>query len=395
MSFAGDAQGYGDDWEQVGFGLYLHWPFCQSKCPYCDFNSHVAAKIDQDQWAQAYLQEIERVAALTPGRRLSTIYFGGGTPSLMPPSTVEAIIDRAQRVWRLSNNVEITLEANPTSVEAERLRSFRAAGINRVSLGVQALEDEALRRLGRMHDSAEALKALDAAATIFDRYSFDLIYARQYQTLAQWEQELRRALSFGSSHMSLYQLTVEDGTVFGQRHQAGHLKGLPSEDLGADFYDMTQEICESHGLPAYEISNHAREGQESRHNLLYWQSGDFAGIGPGAHGRLTLNGQRHATAALREPAKWLSQARHGKIQDIDAVLSVSEVQTEFLLMGLRLREGISSQRFHALAGFDLPAAKLAYLIDLGMLEREGDKIRATAKGRPILNSVLLELVSDL
>ena len=395
MSLADDPQKGGEDWKQAGFGLYLHWPFCQSKCPYCDFNSHVAAKIDQDEWVTAYLQEIDRVAALTAERRLSTIYFGGGTPSLMPPSTVAAIIDRAQRVWRLNNDIEITLEANPTSVEAERLQAFRSAGVNRVSLGVQALNDEDLRRLGRMHDSDEAMRALDAAASIFDRYSFDLIYARQFQTLTQWEAELRRALSFGSSHMSLYQLTVEDGTVFGQRHQAGHLKGLPSEDLGADFYDMTQEICESHGLPAYEVSNHARAGQESRHNLIYWQSGDFAGIGPGAHGRLTLNGQRHATAALREPGKWLAEARKGQLQDKEPALPPIEVQTEFLLMGLRLRDGISAKRFQDLSGTGLPETKLAYLIDLGMLEREGDRIRATQKGRPILNAVLLELVSGL
>ena len=384
-----------EDWQAAGFGLYIHWPFCQSKCPYCDFNSHVSATIDQGQWRDAYLREIRRVGAMTENRTLRTIYFGGGTPSLMPPATVDSIIAVVRDTWPMVNDPEITLEANPTSVEAGRLHAFRTAGINRVSLGVQAMNTDDLRRLGRMHSADDALRAVELAATIFPRYSFDLIYARQHQTLAEWEAELLRALSLGSDHLSVYQLTVEDGTVFGQRHKLGQLRGLPDEDLGADFYDLTQHICESAGMPAYETSNHARPGSESQHNMIYWKSGDFAGIGPGAHGRLTLGGKRQAFAAPRDPAFWLQAASAGTMKDYDSTLDRQDMATEFLLMGLRLREGLSLSRFKAHCGLEPPKEAIDDLIGLEMIEQSGDQLRATAKGRPLLNAILLKLVAAL
>ena len=383
------------DWQEAGFGLYFHWPFCQSKCPYCDFNSHVSTQIDQDAWRKGFLREIQRIGALTEGRLISTIYFGGGTPSLMPPETVGAILDQVQKTWRLKNDVEITLEANPTSIEIGRLKGFKAAGVNRVSIGIQALNDTDLRRLGRMHSSEEALRALEHTAGIFGRYSFDLIYARQYQTLEDWQRELTLALSYGSDHLSLYQLTIEDGTVFGERHRKGQLGGLPSDDLGADFYELTQSMTEAAGLPAYEVSNHARIGSESRHNLIYWRSGDYAGIGPGAHGRLTLSGIRQATSAPRAPSTWLQQALAGEMHDQPSQLDQTERATEFLLMGLRLRDGLSLARFRRHAGRDLPMAALKDLSDLGMIEVSGDQMKTTAQGRPLLNAILLQLIAAL
>ncbi len=381
-----------EDWMEAGFGLYVHWPFCQSKCPYCDFNSHVATSIDQDAWRDGYLKEIARVGRLTQDRPLTSIYFGGGTPSLMPPETTAAILDAAQRTWRFVNDVEITLEANPTSNEAAQLKNFKLAGVNRISIGIQALNDVDLRRLGRMHSARDAISALELTANTFDRYSFDLIYARQYQTLEDWEAELNQALSFGSDHLSMYQLTVEDGTVFGERHRRGQLGGLPDDDLGADFYELTQKISEAAGLPAYEVSNHARAGSESRHNLIYWGSGDFAGIGPGAHGRLTLNGQRQSTAAPRAPLTWLAQAQTSGVNDIPTLLDSEERATEFLLMGLRLRDGLSLRRFRNHAGRDLPQKAVSEMIDLGMIETDGDTLRTTTAGRPVLNAILLKLL---
>ena len=335
------------------------------------------------------------MAAMTGDRVLSTIYFGGGTPSLMPPQTTAAILDKIQQNWRLKNDLEITLEANPTSVEAARLRAFKDAGINRVSLGIQALNDTDLRRLGRMHSSAEAQKALELTAATFDRYSFDLIYARQFQTLDDWELELTQALSFGSDHISLYQLTVEDGTVFGERHRKGQLLGLPDDDLGADFYELTQDLTNAAGLPAYEVSNHAASGSESHHNMIYWGSGDYAGIGPGAHGRLTLQGERFSTDAPTAPTSWLQQAMTSGVHDKCTALAASERASEFLLMGLRLHKGMSLGRFKAHAGRALPTVAIDELVDLGMIEVNGDTIATTAKGRPLLNAILLRLISAL
>ena len=303
-----------EDWQQGGFGLYVHWPFCQAKCPYCDFNSHVSREIDQERWRRAYLAELDRYAAEVPGRVLTSVFFGGGTPSLMDPELVGAILDRVARLWPMANDPEITLEANPTSVEAGRFRGYRDAGVNRVSMGIQALNNADLARLGRLHSVEEALAAFDIARGLFDRVSFDLIYARQGQTLADWRIELQQALSMAVDHLSLYQLTIEPGTAFGDRFARGTLRDLPDDDAGADMYLLTQEMCDAAGLHGYEVSNHAARGAESRHNLVYWRYGDFVGIGPGAHGRLTLDGQRHATIGHHMPEAWLHAVQSGRAE---------------------------------------------------------------------------------
>jgi oxygen-independent coproporphyrinogen-3 oxidase len=384
-----------EDWQHAGFGLYLHWPFCQSKCPYCDFNSHVAARVDQRRWLQAFEAEIDRIGALTQGRILNTIFFGGGTPSLMEAATVQGILDRVRATWTLANDVEITLEANPGSVEAARFEGYARAGVNRVSLGIQSLDAEDLRRLGRMHSVDEAQRAIRTARSVFDRVSIDLIYARQDQTLAAWQEELHRALEFGTSHLSLYQLTIEDGTVFGQMHARNLLRGLPEEDLAADLFELTQEITHKAGLPAYEVSNHARPGDESRHNLIYWRMGDYAGIGPGAHGRLTLDSVRFATESERMPSIWLDRtlgaAGAGERKER---LPPGDRASEYLMFALRLREGASLSRYAGLAQAALPEDKLVELQGLGLLCREGDLISTTDRGVMMLNGVLRALLAD-
>ena len=381
-----------DDWRNGGFGLYLHWPFCASKCPYCDFNSHVAAEIDQARWQRAYLSEITRVGALTQGRVLNSVFFGGGTPSLMQPELVSAILDTVRATWPCANDLEVTLEANPGSVEAGRFRGYRDAGVNRVSMGLQALNDADLKRLGRLHTVAEAAAAFDIARSTFDRVSFDLIYARQDQTLADWRAELTEALTRAVDHLSLYQLTIEDGTAFGARHAAGGLRGLPDDDLSADLYALTQELCEAAGMPGYEVSNHARPGSESRHNLIYWRAGDYAGVGPGAHGRLTLSGGRHATDTPKAPGAWLQQVEQTGSGDREvSPLPLSEQATEYLMMSLRLREGTDLRRFESLSG-RLHSGKLADLAALGLVEQAGDRLRTTAPGRMVLNAILRELL---
>ncbi len=382
-----------EDYREGGFGLYVHWPFCAAKCPYCDFNSHVAGKIDQARWQAAYLQEIARLGAELPGRILNSVYFGGGTPSLMDPALVSALLEAIRATWPVSNRFEVTLEANPTSAEAGRFRAYREAGVNRASVGLQALDDADLRRLGRLHDADEGLAALEMALVVFPRVSFDLIYARQDQTLAGWEAELRRALTLGAEHLSLYQLTIEPGTAFGARHARGTLAGLPDEDLAADMYFLTQEICESAGLPAYEISNHAGPGGESSHNLIYWRYGDYAGIGPGAHGRITLRGRRHATRTHLLPGSWLEAVeRTGTGESARVALPASEQAGEYLMMGLRLREGISLARYERLAGFPLSSSKINELADLGLIETDAGTLRATRRGRALLNPVIRELL---
>ncbi|NBO21699.1 MAG: coproporphyrinogen III oxidase, partial [Rhodobacteraceae bacterium] len=339
-------------------------PFCQSKCPYCDFNSHVAAQIDQRRWQAAYINEIKRLGAETPGRVVQTVFFGGGTPSLMDPDLVAAIIAAIRATWPMVNDPEITLEANPSSVEAGRFAAYRDAGVTRVSMGVQALNDDDLRRLGRLHSVADAMQAFDIARKTFDRVSFDLIYARQDQTLAEWRAELERALTLAVDHLSMYQLTIEDGTAFGERFARGLLRGLPSEDVQADMYDLTQEICAAHGLPAYEVSNHARPGAESRHNLIYWRMGDYLGIGPGAHGRLTLNSTRWATEAPRAPGAWLAAVEQGQPGELPRdPVPLSEQATEYLLMSMRLAEGMDLPRYTRLNGAPPDAARLAHLQD--------------------------------
>ncbi len=382
-----------EDWQNGGFGLYLHWPFCQSKCPYCDFNSHVAAHIDQLRWKNAYLAEIARVGAETKGRVLTSVFFGGGTPSLMDPDLVAAILQQVRDTWTLANDVEITMEANPGSVEAGRFAGYRDAGVNRISIGMQALNDGDLRRLGRMHSVAEGKAAYDIARNTFDRVSFDLIYARQDQTPEAWQAELAEALAMDPTHLSLYQLTIEDGTVFGARHNLGQLRGLPDEDAASDMYLMTQEVCEAAGLPGYEISNHAKPGQESRHNLIYWRMGDYAGIGPGAHGRLTLNQRRWATEAPKQPGAWLQTVEAGLAGESPRIPITREDHTmEYLLMSLRLAEGSDLARFKAISGYNLPEAKILDLETAGLVRRNAGQLKTTAEGRLLLNAILRDLL---
>lgn len=383
-----------EDWRAGGFGLYIHWPFCQAKCPYCDFNSHVSAQIDQARWQAAYLSEIRRVGALTQDRVLNTVFFGGGTPSLMQPDVVAAVIEAIRDTWTVANDLEITLEANPTSSDAGRFAGFADAGVNRLSMGIQSLRDADLKRLGRLHSATEARAAFDVARGIFDRVSFDLIYARQYQTLDDWRAELREAAAMAVDHLSLYQLTVEDGTAFGSRFLAGKLGGLPVDDLAADMYAATQDTCDALGLHPYEVSNHARAGAESRHNLIYWRYGDYAGIGPGAHGRLTLNGTRIATETPLAPGKWLDMVdRLGNGTSISEPLASTEQATEYLLMSLRLREGSSVSRYAGLSGAPLSPQKLGRLSDMGLIRVQEDCLSVTDQGRILLNSVLSELLS--
>jgi len=380
----------------AGFGLYIHWPFCQSKCPYCDFNSHVAGRIDQGRWLQAYLAEIDRAAQDTAGLRLRSVFFGGGTPSLMDPETVFAILDRVRANWPVANDWEVTLEANPGSADAARFRAFRAAGVNRLSMGVQALNDEDLKRLGRLHTLADAMAAFDIAKACYDRVSFDLIYARQDQTPDDWAQELTRALDMAVDHLSLYQLTIEDGTAFGDRHARGGLRGLPDEDRSVALYEITQELCETAGLPAYEVSNHARHGAQSQHNLIYWRGGDYAGVGPGAHGRLTLAGRRWATEALRLPAAWLDAVETRGTGELprDEIASIDRAQ-EYILMSLRLNEGLDPARLEAISGLSLPPAAVTELCAMNLLTTDQGRVRTTRQGRMVLNAVIRRLAEDL
>ncbi len=378
-------------WQRAGFGLYVHWPFCQAKCPYCDFNSHVVSKIDEARWLDAYRSEIRRVGQETGGRVLQSVFFGGGTPSLMSVDTVTGILDEAARTWSFANDIEITLEANPTSVEASRFVGYHASGVNRVSIGVQALNDEDLRRLGRMHSAKEAIAAVELAQNTFARVSFDLIYARQGQSLAAWEKELELALSFRTEHLSLYQLTIEPETVFGERFSRGQLNGLPDEDLSAEMYIATQEACISANLPAYEVSNHARAGAESRHNLIYWRCGDYIGIGPGAHGRLTdAQGNRWAIESRKAPSDWLSSIErlgHGETSSREG-LTLMDQARERLLMGLRLTAGLEDIGDLTRMGLTLSPVILSQLESEGFIERGGDVIMPTQAGRLLLNSVI-------
>jgi putative oxygen-independent coproporphyrinogen III oxidase len=381
----------------AGFGVYVHWPFCASKCPYCDFNSHVrAGGIDEPRFLAAFLLELTHMAALAPDSEVSSVFFGGGTPSLMQPSTTGAILDAIASHWTMRPGAEITLEANPSSVEVERFRGYRSAGVNRVSLGVQALNDSDLRALGRLHSVAEARAAVDIARKTFERYSFDLIYARPRQTVEAWRAELQEALAMSCAHLSLYQLTIEAGTPFAGLHAAGKLK-VPDPELADALYEATQEATEAAGLPAYEISNHAAPGEESRHNLVYWRYGEYAGIGPGAHGRLVTAGRRHALVTERNPERWLAQverAGHGLIES--EPLSTAEQADEMLLMGLRLAEGIDLARLSTIGGTRPDNHAIAELADLGLVESmSNNRLRATARGRFVLNTLVLKLSSSL
>lgn len=377
------------------FAVYVHWPFCLSKCPYCDFNSHVRhGGVDEARFLLAYEAEIAATAARVPGRTVSSIFFGGGTPSLMQPSTVQTILDCIGKHWSVAPNVEVTLEANPTSVEATRFRGYRAAGVNRVSLGVQALDDTALKELGRLHTAQEALDAVAVARSIFGRYSFDLIYARPQQSLDAWAAELKRAIAEAAEHLSLYQLTIEPDTPFFGLHKAGKLT-VPDEDLARDLYDLTQSICSAAGLPAYEISNHARPGAECRHNLVYWRGHDYAGVGPGAHGRLTIDGRRVATATEKRPEAWLMRVEEtGTGFTVDEKLTSGETADEYLLMGLRLAEGIDTARYSALSGRDLDPKRISILREEGAVETTTDgRLRVTKSGFPLLDAVVADLAA--
>jgi oxygen-independent coproporphyrinogen-3 oxidase len=373
----------------------VHWPFCLSKCPYCDFNSHVRhGAIDEERFARAFALEIATTAARTNGREVSSIFLGGGTPSLMQPKTVGAILDAIGKHWRVAGDAEVTLEANPTSVEATRFAGYRAAGVNRVSLGVQALDDASLKELGRLHSAREALDAVKIARAAFERTSFDLIYARPGQTPQMWADELKLAIAEAAEHLSLYQLTIEEGTPFFGLHAAGKLK-TPDEAVARALYDVTQEVCARHGLPAYEISNHARPGAECRHNLVYWRGEEYAGIGPGAHGRLDIGGVRHALATEKRPEAWLMRVEatgHGVVTD--DLLNSEERADEFLLMGLRLAEGIDPDRYAALAGRALDPKRIAVLREEGAIAIDADgRLRVTQAGFPVLDAVVADLAA--
>ena len=388
---SGEGSSIGD-----AFGVYVHWPFCLAKCPYCDFNSHVRHQPpDQERHLAAFRREIAHRAALAPGRTVTSVFFGGGTPSLMAPATVAGILDAIGGAWAVAPNAEVTLEANPTSVEAERFRGYRAAGVNRLSIGVQALDDTDLKALGRMHSTEEALRAVRTAASIFDRYSFDLIYGRSpHQTPAAWEAELETAIGHAAEHLSLYQLTIEPGTAFDALHKAGKL-AIPDEALGRALWDVTQEVTARHGLPAYEISNHARPGAESRHNLVYWRYQEYAGVGPGAHGRLVIGSERRAQATERAPEAWLQAVeRHGHGLVEDEALNPEEQGDELLVMGLRLREGIDLARYRTISGRSIDTRQIEFLQNHGFVElTAGGRLRVTTEGFPILDAVVADLAA--
>ncbi|HTP83761.1 MAG TPA: radical SAM family heme chaperone HemW [Alphaproteobacteria bacterium] len=379
------------------FAVYVHWPFCRSKCPYCDFNSHVRERIDEDAWRQALLAELDHYAELTPGRAVTSVFFGGGTPSLMTPETAEAVLDRIAARWPMAKDAEITLEANPNSAEAERFAAFRGAGVNRLSIGVQALDDRALRFLGRAHDAGEARQAIDAARRHFDRYSFDLIYARPEQTIEEWSRELREAMAMAGDHLSVYQLTIEPGTAFHTAHARGDVV-LPDDDTAAELFEATQEVLAAAGLPAYEISNHARPGSECRHNLVYWRYEDYVGVGPGAHGRLSLDGKKLAMRQERAPETWLAAVRDRGHATAEArEIAPRDAAEEAFMMGLRLTEGVAAGSFRDRTGVELDDVldqnRLPDLIDGGFIQRDGLGLRATRHGRRVLNTVIAQLLA--
>lgn len=375
-----------------GFGLYIHWPFCVSKCPYCDFNSHVADAVDDDEWQRNLLAELDHYGNKTKGRRLDSVFFGGGTPSLMPPAITAALLDRLSDYWWVPADLEVTLEANPSSVEAQKFNDFRLAGVNRVSVGIQSFNDAALTFLGRAHSAAEAADAVSIAERTFERVSFDLIYALPGQSLDAWAAELAQAVSRGTSHLSLYQLTIEKGTPFYMDHRKG-LFDLPDEDLAADMYELTGDLTEKAGFRAYEVSNYARSGQESRHNLVYWRGGDYVGVGPGAHGRLTLDGERLRTEQVPGPAGWLAAVTaDGHATRVNAPVDGLEQAAEYLMMGLRLADGIDRAQFARITGRALDdcvdSAKVDTLCAAGLLEADSRGLRATRAGIQRLNAII-------
>ncbi len=380
------------DWRNGGFGIYIHWPFCAAKCPYCDFNSHVAKSIDQPSWKNAYLREIDRYAELTSDRVLNSVFFGGGTPSLMPPETVHEILERVHFHWPKANNFECTLEANPTSVDAGRFAGYAAAGVNRISMGIQSLRNDDLVALGRMHTVAEAKQAFDIARDNFDRVSFDLIYARQHQEPESWRIELKEALSMAVDHISAYQLTIEQGTAFGDRYNRGLLKGLPADENAERMYDITQEECTASGMPRYEVSNHAAPGQESIHNQIYWKYGDYIGIGPGAHGRITTHQGRYSTETPLSPDIWKNSVYEGKNMESWTHLSTDDQLSEFVLMGMRLASGINVHRLTELSNGSFNRAKLGDLVEMDLIDEGDDYLFATQSGTKLLNQVIYHIL---
>ncbi len=379
-------------------GLYIHWPWCVSKCPYCDFNSHIRRVFDEGQYVEAICHEIDHVLELTGGLQterplLGSIFFGGGTPSLMRPQTVAALLDHVRQRFTLADHIEITLEANPSSVEADRFADLAGAGVNRLSLGVQALDDEALKVLGRAHGVQEALAAIDLARQHFPRMSFDLIYGRDRQDLAGWREELKRAIDLCNGHLSLYQLTIEPGTQYKNMFERGQLS-LPTNERAARFFHETREICEQAGLPAYEISNYAAPGQQSAHNLVYWRYGSYIGVGPGAHGRLIVGGKQMASAVIRSPKRWMAQAGElGHGYELIEPLNKSQMADEMILMGMRLVEGLDLARLHRLTGREISAQKLNELIEAGLCQRGagGQTLGATEQGFGVLNLIVEQL----
>ena len=381
------------DWKNGGFGIYVHWPFCAAKCPYCDFNSHVRKSVDQKRWLTAICLELKNNASRTSGRIVNTIFFGGGTPSLMKPETVSGIINEISLLWELAPDIEISLEANPTSVEAQKFSDFSNAGVNRLSMGIQSLRNNDLKALGRMHTVIEARNAFDIAKKYFHRVSFDLIYARQGQLISDWKAELLEASAMAVDHLSLYQLTIEAGTRFGDLYDRGKLKGLPDDSLAADMYDATQELTFLNNMPAYEISNHALNGAESRHNLIYWRYGDYVGVGPGAHGRITSKGNRIATVTTQNPEDWLRNVElKGTATSDDEIIKPRDQAAEYLMMSLRLTEGLDMNRFENLCGTALDNQVIDKNIQNGLLKVNNNNLIATQRGKIILNTVIKDLL---
>ena len=379
----------GEDWKKAGFGIYIHWPFCAAKCPYCDFNSHVRSTVNQKAWVNAIVSEIRNTAERTPNRTVDTIFFGGGTPSLMLPETVHTILQEIAVRWTLASTAEITLEANPTSVEATRFKAFSNAGVNRISMGIQALNDTDLKSLGRMHTASESIQAYNIAKKYYKNVSLDLIYARQSQSLESWRKELTRAVDMAVDHLSLYQLTIEQGTRFGDLFTHNRLRGLPNDELSARMYEVTQEVCAKNGLNAYEISNHARAGAECRHNQIYWNYGDYAGIGPGAHGRLTIDGQRQATKTPLLPETWLEAVQtQGTATQTDEILSAKDQAVEYVMMSLRLAEGTDLNRANAICPDIFAENAVDDLINNHFLKKTGEKLQTTARGKMVLDAIL-------
>ena len=382
------------DWKNSGFGIYLHWPYCESKCPYCDFNSYVEKNVNWYEWELSFLSQLGFYYQETGDRRVNSIFFGGGTPSLMNPKLVSNIINHISNLWGFEDTVEITLEANPSSVESRRFTEFKAAGVNRVSIGVQALNNKDLKKLGRLHSVQDALNAIEIGKDTFDRVSFDLIYARQDQKLQDWELELKKALTLEPDHLSLYQLTIEPNTTFGNLKEKGKLSGLPDENLGGDLYHLTNNLCYKFGLNPYEVSNYSRKNHESIHNKIYWNYGDYLGVGPGAHGRITTQKGRFATQNYYSPIKWQKNALNNAGESIRTLINGKDQADEMAMMGLRLNSGFSKERYFRLSEKKLNEKTLTFLISDNLITVENNFIKATAQGRVVLNSLILNILSD-